>query len=50
VLFPVAIASTWAGVLLVRSVSGERFYTIVYILLVLVGTKLTHDGIFALTA
>jgi uncharacterized membrane protein YfcA len=50
VLFPVAIASTWAGVLLVRSVSGERFYTVVYILLVLVGAKLIYDSIFALAA
>ena len=43
-LFPVAIGSTWAGVWLVRRVSGQRFYTLVYILLVLVGIKLTVDG------
>jgi uncharacterized membrane protein YfcA len=43
-LFPVAIASTWAGVLLVRRVTGERFYTIVYALLILVGLKLVWDG------
>jgi uncharacterized membrane protein YfcA len=49
VLFPLAIASTWAGVLLVRLVSGERFYTISYALLVPVGLKLTWDGIAALT-
>lgn len=48
VLFPVAIASTWAGVWLVRRVSGERFYTLVYILLVLVGSKLIVDGARAL--
>ncbi|MGO4705004.1 sulfite exporter TauE/SafE family protein [Microvirga sp. 2MCAF38] len=48
-LFPVAIFSTWAGVKLVRRVTGEHFYTIVYILLVLVGTKLIVDGIVALT-
>jgi uncharacterized membrane protein YfcA len=47
-LFPVAIGSTWAGVWLVRRVSGERFYTLVYILLVLVGTKLIVDGAQAL--
>ncbi|MGO4573597.1 sulfite exporter TauE/SafE family protein [Microvirga sp. 2TAF3] len=47
-LFPVAIASTWAGVLLVRRVSGERFYTLVYCLLVLVGAKLIVDGALAL--
>jgi uncharacterized membrane protein YfcA len=44
----VAIASTWAGVLLVRRVSGQRFYTAVYILLVLVGAKLIYDGVTAL--
>lgn len=44
VLFPLAIVSTWAGVLLVRLVSGERFYTISYVLLIPVGLKLTWDG------
>lgn len=44
-LFPLAIASTWAGVLLVRRVSGERFYTLIYGLLIVVGLKLTWDGI-----
>jgi len=43
-LFPVAIASTWAGVLLVRRVSGQSFYTLVYLLLILVGGKLIYDG------
>lgn len=43
-LFPVAIASTWAGVLLVRRVSGQGFYTAVYILLIFVGAKLVYDG------
>lgn len=47
-LFPVAIASTWAGVLLVRRVSGQSFYTAVYVLLVLVGIKLVYDGAAAL--
>lgn len=47
-LFPVAIASTWAGVRLVRRVSGEKFYTLVYILLVVVGGKLVIDGAIAL--
>ena len=49
VLFPLAIASTWAGVLLVRLVSGERFYTLSYALLIPVGMKLTWDGLAALT-
>jgi len=43
-LFPLAIASTWAGVWLVRRVSGERFYDVVYVLLFLLGCKLTVDG------
>jgi uncharacterized membrane protein YfcA len=47
-LFPLAIASTWAGVLLVRRVSAERFYTLTYVLLLLVGMKLLWDGVGAL--
>ena len=47
-LFPVAIASTWAGVVLVRRVSGQLFYTAVYVLLVFVGAKLVYDGAVAL--
>jgi uncharacterized protein len=47
-LFPVAIVSTWAGVLLVRRVSGERFYTLSYVLLIPVGLKLMWDGITGL--
>lgn len=49
-LLPVAIASTWAGVWLVRRVSGERFYTFIYALLILVGLKLASDGIATLIA
>ena len=44
VMFPLAIVSTWAGVWLVRRVSGERFYDIVYVLLLLLGGKLVFDG------
>jgi uncharacterized membrane protein YfcA len=47
-LFPVAIASTWAGVWLVRRVSAERFYTLIYILLIVVGAKLIFNGMGAL--
>ena len=47
-LFPIAIAATWAGVLLVRRVSGQRFYAIIYALLTLVGLKLTWDGLTGL--
>jgi uncharacterized membrane protein YfcA len=38
-LLPVAIASTVAGVWLVRRVSAERFYVAIYVLMVLVGAK-----------
>jgi uncharacterized membrane protein YfcA len=48
VMFPLAIASTWAGVKLVRRVSAERLYTIIYALLVLVGLKLTWSGLSGL--
>ena len=47
-LFPLAIASTVAGAVLVKRVSGERFYTVMYVLLVVVGIKLTWDGARAL--
>ncbi|MEG3176799.1 sulfite exporter TauE/SafE family protein [Sphingomonas sp. RB3P16] len=45
VLLPVAIASTFAGVWLVRRVSPERFYTAIYALMVLVGVKLIWDAL-----
>ncbi|PKU23287.1 sulfite exporter TauE/SafE family protein [Telmatospirillum siberiense] len=44
VLFPLAIASTWAGVLLVRKVPAERFFTLIYLLMIVVGAKLLWDG------
>ena len=40
VLAPVAVASTFAGVWLVRRVKPERFYTIIYVLMILVGAQL----------
>jgi uncharacterized protein len=43
-LFPLAVLATWLGVLLVRRISGERFYTAIYILLILVGLKLVWQG------
>jgi uncharacterized protein len=48
VLLPLAVASTVAGAMLVRRVSGERFQTIMYLLLILVGAKLVWDGSAAL--
>jgi hypothetical protein len=44
-LLPVAILASLAGVKLVRRVSGERFYTIVYWLMILAGLKLLADGL-----
>ncbi len=43
-LGPLAIGATMAGVWLVRRMSGERLYTIIYGLLVLVGARLVWDG------
>ncbi len=39
-LMPIAVASTFAGVWLVRRVKPERFYTIIYILMIVVGLQL----------
>lgn len=44
-LFPIAIIATLAGVWLVRRVPAERFYTIIYWLLLAVGGKLIFDGL-----
>lgn len=44
VLLPVAILSTFAGVHLVRRVSAERLYTLVYLLMIVVGAKLLWDA------
>lgn len=41
---PLAIVSNWAEVCLVRRVSGERFHTVIYGLLIVVGGKLIWDG------
>ncbi|HMP62813.1 MAG TPA: sulfite exporter TauE/SafE family protein, partial [Phenylobacterium sp.] len=40
VLAPLAIASTLAGVWLVRRIQPERFYLAIYVLMVLVGLQL----------
>ncbi len=44
-LVPVAIASTFAGVWLVRRIQPERFYRLIYVLLVVVGMKLIFDAL-----
>jgi uncharacterized membrane protein YfcA len=45
-LMPVAIVSTFAGVWLVRRVSPARFYTAIYVLMIVVGVKLVWDAVF----
>ena len=44
-LLPFAVSATFAGVWLVRRVPPERFYGIIYWLLLLVGAKLVYDGL-----
>ena len=45
VLLPIAILGSLAGVKLVRKVPAERFYTIIYLLMVVAGLKLLWDGV-----
>jgi uncharacterized membrane protein YfcA len=44
-LFPLALASTWAGVWVVRRIDPARFYRLIYCLMTLVGAKLAWDGL-----
>lgn len=44
-LVPVAVAATFAGVALVRRVDAARFYTLIYVLMVLLGIKLMADAL-----
>ncbi|HEX7885299.1 MAG TPA: sulfite exporter TauE/SafE family protein [Phenylobacterium sp.] len=44
VLLPVAIASTFAGVWLVRRIDASRFYTLIYVLMMLVGAQLLWEA------
>jgi len=46
-LVPVATAATFAGVWLVRRVDAARFYTLIYILMILLGLKLVADAALA---
>jgi len=46
-LVPVAVVSTFAGVWLVGRVDAARFYTLIYVLMVLLGFKLMADSILA---
>jgi uncharacterized membrane protein YfcA len=47
-LFPLAVASTILGAKFVRRFDPERFYTVIYVLLLLTGLKLAWDGAAAL--
>ena len=44
-LMPLALASTWAGVRVVRRIDPARFYRIIYCLMIVVGLKLVWDGL-----
>jgi uncharacterized protein len=44
VLAPLAIASTFAGVWLVRRVNAEKCYTLIYVLMILVGAQLLWEA------
>jgi uncharacterized protein len=45
ILLPVAVLSSLAGVRLVRRVPVERFYLIIYALMIVAGVKLLLDGV-----
>ena len=42
---PLAIASTWAGVWLIRRIDSVRFYTLICVLMVLLGLRLIWQGL-----
>jgi uncharacterized protein len=44
-LLPVAVLASLAGVILVRKVPMQRFYTIVYVLMVIAGGRLLWEGL-----
>jgi uncharacterized membrane protein YfcA len=44
ILMPIALASTWLGVFLVRRSSGPLFYAIIYGLMILLGANLVSQG------
>ena len=50
VLFPLAAASTWAGVRIVRRISTGLFYAILYVSIAVVAVKLVWDGVAGVLA
>ncbi len=47
-LLPIAVAGNMLGIWLVRRISVARFYPLIYAMLLLVGLKLTYDGVMGL--
>jgi uncharacterized membrane protein YfcA len=45
ILLPFALLGSLAGVILIRKVAMDRFYTIIYLLMVAAGAKLLWDGL-----
>jgi len=46
-LLPFALLGSLAGVILVRRIAMDRFYTLIYLLMVVAGAKLLWDGLAA---
>ena len=44
-LMPLAVLSTMGAVRLIRRMDSARFYSLIYLLMVLLGAKLTWDGL-----
>jgi uncharacterized membrane protein YfcA len=44
-LIPLAVAATLAGVWLVRRIDGQRFYTLIYLLMTALGLRLIWQGL-----
>ncbi|HKX79017.1 MAG TPA: sulfite exporter TauE/SafE family protein [Novosphingobium sp.] len=44
-LLPVALAATLAGIKLVRTIDAQRFYTIIYVLMIIIGVKLVAGAV-----
>ncbi len=47
-LLPVAVAGNLAGIWLVRRITVAKFYPLIYAMLLIVGAKLTYDGLTGL--
>jgi len=45
ILIPFGLIGVWVGVYLVRRISARAFYTLAYVLILLLGIKILYDGI-----